>query len=226
MSLRDASGLAETWLRQAQSDPVPRPSPPAGATDHRRGRLRGRAGTRPSDPGRTPRTANSPDTGTSPPTQIHRSLLTSYIIRPMFPPTSRSRRWEPGRSHRLYLESEQPWSSDIVAGHRGRGALPVLTDEPAVPKPTRALMTTPPRQARRPPPQRARLVTTADPYGYVIVPPEAARSGHRFDRSTPHALRRGGGGDSTDTPSTVSWTRHRYHMGPARSRSAVLTPGP
>jgi poly(3-hydroxybutyrate) depolymerase len=40
-------------------------------------------------------------------------------------------------------------------------------------------------------------VTAADRYGYVIVLPEATRSEKCFDVSTPNALRRNGGGDST-----------------------------
>ena len=40
-------------------------------------------------------------------------------------------------------------------------------------------------------------VTAADSYGYVIVVPEATRSGNCFDVSTPAALRRDGGSDST-----------------------------
>src|ERR687887_530997 len=41
------------------------------------------------------------------------------------------------------------------------------------------------------------FVTAADRYGYIIVLPEATRSGSCFDVSTPAALRRNGGSDST-----------------------------
>ncbi|WP_239160848.1 extracellular catalytic domain type 1 short-chain-length polyhydroxyalkanoate depolymerase [Virgisporangium ochraceum] len=60
------------------------------------------------------------------------------------------------------------------------------------------------------------FVTAADRYGYVIVLPEATRSGHCFDVSTPPALRRDGGGDSTGIMSMVSWARARYDVDPAR----------
>lgn len=60
------------------------------------------------------------------------------------------------------------------------------------------------------------FVTAADRYGYVIVLPEATRSGHCFDVSTPAALRRDGGSDSTGIMSMVSWARSRYNVDPAR----------
>jgi poly(hydroxyalkanoate) depolymerase family esterase len=60
------------------------------------------------------------------------------------------------------------------------------------------------------------FVTAADRYGYVIVLPEATRSGHCFDVSTAQALRRDGGGDSTGIMSMVSWARTRYNVDPAR----------
>ncbi|MEU8008069.1 PHB depolymerase family esterase [Catellatospora sp. NPDC049111] len=59
-------------------------------------------------------------------------------------------------------------------------------------------------------------VTAADRYGYVIVLPEATRSGRCFDVSTSQALRRDGGGDSTGIMSMVSWARTRYNVDPAR----------
>jgi poly(hydroxyalkanoate) depolymerase family esterase len=59
-------------------------------------------------------------------------------------------------------------------------------------------------------------VTAADRYGYVIVVPEATRSGQCFDVSTPAALRRDGGGDSTGIMSMVAYARQRYDVDPAR----------
>jgi len=59
-------------------------------------------------------------------------------------------------------------------------------------------------------------VTAADRYGYIIVLPEATRSEKCFDVSTPAALKRDGGGDSTSISSMVAWTRQRYPVDPAR----------
>ena len=59
-------------------------------------------------------------------------------------------------------------------------------------------------------------VTAADRYGYIIVLPEATRDGKCFDVSTPAALRRDGGGDSTGIMSMVSYTRQHYPVDPAR----------
>jgi len=59
-------------------------------------------------------------------------------------------------------------------------------------------------------------VTAADRYGYLIVLPEATRSGHCFDVSTPQALRRDGGSDSIGIKSMVDWARTRYNADPAR----------
>lgn len=59
-------------------------------------------------------------------------------------------------------------------------------------------------------------VTAADRYGYIIVLPEATRSGHCFDVSSPAALKRGGGSDSTGIMSMVAHTRQRYNVDPAR----------
>ncbi|MCK2218361.1 PHB depolymerase family esterase [Actinomadura sp. ATCC 31491] len=59
-------------------------------------------------------------------------------------------------------------------------------------------------------------VTAADQYGYLIVVPEATRSGQCFDVSTPAALTRNGGGDSTGIMSMVAYVRQRYDVDPAR----------
>ncbi|MGC5013610.1 PHB depolymerase family esterase [Streptosporangium sp. DT93] len=58
--------------------------------------------------------------------------------------------------------------------------------------------------------------TAADRYGYVIVVPEATRSEKCFDVSTPAALRRDGGGDSTGVMAMVAWARQRHNVDPAR----------
>jgi poly(hydroxyalkanoate) depolymerase family esterase len=52
--------------------------------------------------------------------------------------------------------------------------------------------------------------TAADRYGFVIVLPEATRSGNCFDVSTPAALRRNGGSDSTGIMAMVGYVRSRY----------------
>ena len=59
-------------------------------------------------------------------------------------------------------------------------------------------------------------VTAADRFGYVIVLPEATRSGHCFDVSTAAALKRNGGSDSTGIMSMVSYARSQYSVDSAR----------
>ncbi|WP_245966470.1 extracellular catalytic domain type 1 short-chain-length polyhydroxyalkanoate depolymerase [Sphaerisporangium album] len=59
-------------------------------------------------------------------------------------------------------------------------------------------------------------VTAADRYGFVMVVPEATRDGHCFDVSTPAALRRDGGSDSTGIMAMVAYARQRYNVDPAR----------
>ncbi|WP_204061797.1 extracellular catalytic domain type 1 short-chain-length polyhydroxyalkanoate depolymerase, partial [Microbispora corallina] len=59
-------------------------------------------------------------------------------------------------------------------------------------------------------------VTAADRYGYIIVLPEATRSGSCFDVSTPAALKRNGGSDSTGIMSMVAYARQHYPIDPAR----------
>ncbi|WP_055481302.1 extracellular catalytic domain type 1 short-chain-length polyhydroxyalkanoate depolymerase [Sphaerimonospora mesophila] len=58
--------------------------------------------------------------------------------------------------------------------------------------------------------------TAADRYGYIMVLPEATRSEKCFDVSTPAALSRDGGGDSTGIMAMVSYARQRYNVDPAR----------
>jgi acetylxylan esterase len=48
-------------------------------------------------------------------------------------------------------------------------------------------------------------VTAADQYGYIIVFPEATRSGNCFDVYSPQALTRGGGSDPVGIVSMVQW---------------------
>jgi acetylxylan esterase len=58
--------------------------------------------------------------------------------------------------------------------------------------------------------------TAADRYGYVIVLPEATRTEKCFDVSTPQALKRDSGGDSTSIMSMVGYARSHYNVDPAR----------
>ncbi|GGO21988.1 hypothetical protein GCM10010116_44310 [Microbispora rosea subsp. aerata] len=59
-------------------------------------------------------------------------------------------------------------------------------------------------------------VTAADQYGYIIVFPEATRSGQCFDVYSPQALRRGGGSDPVGIMSMVDYTKSRYNVDPNR----------
>jgi poly(hydroxyalkanoate) depolymerase family esterase len=59
-------------------------------------------------------------------------------------------------------------------------------------------------------------VTAADRNGYIIVFPEATRSGQCFDVSSPAALRRNGGSDSTGIMSMVGYARSHFNIDPAR----------
>jgi poly(hydroxyalkanoate) depolymerase family esterase len=61
-------------------------------------------------------------------------------------------------------------------------------------------------------------VTAADRYGYIIVLPQipSGRSLACFDVSTPQALKRDGGSDSTGIASMVAYTRAHYNIDPAR----------
>ena len=68
------------------------------------------------------------------------------------------------------------------------------------------------------------FVTAADRYGYIIVVPEATRSGHCFDVSTAAALRRNGGSDSTGIMSMVSWARTRNTRRPGPDRVSAASP--
>jgi acetylxylan esterase len=59
-------------------------------------------------------------------------------------------------------------------------------------------------------------VTAADRYGFIIVLPEATRSGSCFDVSTAAALKRNGGSDSTGIMSMVSYARSHYGIDAGR----------
>jgi endo-1,4-beta-xylanase len=59
-------------------------------------------------------------------------------------------------------------------------------------------------------------VTAADQYGYIIVFPEATRSGNCFDVYSPQALTRGGGSDPVGIMSMVNYTKQRYNVDPNR----------
>ncbi|WP_307848845.1 extracellular catalytic domain type 1 short-chain-length polyhydroxyalkanoate depolymerase [Microbispora oryzae] len=60
------------------------------------------------------------------------------------------------------------------------------------------------------------FVTAADRYGYIIVLPEATRSGNCFDVSSAAALKRDGGSDSTGIMSMVSYARQHYNIDSGR----------
>jgi endo-1,4-beta-xylanase len=59
-------------------------------------------------------------------------------------------------------------------------------------------------------------VTAADQYGYVIVFPEATRSGTCFDVSSQQALTRGGGSDPVGILSMVDYAKQHYNVDPAK----------
>ncbi|MEC3982219.1 extracellular catalytic domain type 1 short-chain-length polyhydroxyalkanoate depolymerase [Amycolatopsis sp. H20-H5] len=59
-------------------------------------------------------------------------------------------------------------------------------------------------------------VSAADQYGYVVVFPEATRSGNCFDVSSPQALTRGGGSDPVGILSMVDYAKQHYNVDPAR----------
>jgi poly(hydroxyalkanoate) depolymerase family esterase len=59
-------------------------------------------------------------------------------------------------------------------------------------------------------------VTAADQYGYVIVFPEATRSGQCFDVYSPEALRRNGGSDPVAIKSMIDYALTTYNGDPNR----------
>jgi poly(hydroxyalkanoate) depolymerase family esterase len=64
--------------------------------------------------------------------------------------------------------------------------------------------------------------TAADRYGYIMVLPEATRSGGCFDVSTAVGLRRNGGSDSTGIMSMVDYARSHY---PTIDSSRIVVSG-
>jgi poly(hydroxyalkanoate) depolymerase family esterase len=65
-------------------------------------------------------------------------------------------------------------------------------------------------------------VTAADRYGFIMVLPEATRSGGCFDVSTAAGLRRNGGSDSTGIMSMVDYARSHY---PTIDSSRIVVSG-
>jgi poly(hydroxyalkanoate) depolymerase family esterase len=59
-------------------------------------------------------------------------------------------------------------------------------------------------------------VTAADQYGYIIVFPEATRSGQCFDVYSPQALTRNGGSDPVSIISMVNYTKQHYNVDAGR----------
>src|SRR4051812_33612756 len=69
------------------------------------------------------------------------------------------------------------------------------------------------------------FATGADKYGYVMVLPEATRSGSCFDVSSSKALKRNGGGDSTGIMAMVSYARQKYDVDAGRIVVAGFSSG-
>ncbi|GIF52063.1 poly(hydroxyalkanoate) depolymerase family esterase [Asanoa ferruginea] len=67
--------------------------------------------------------------------------------------------------------------------------------------------------------------TAADQYGYVIVFPEATRSGNCFDVYSSQALRRGGGSDPVGIISMVDYAKSRYNVDPSRVYASGVSSG-
>jgi poly(hydroxyalkanoate) depolymerase family esterase len=62
----------------------------------------------------------------------------------------------------------------------------------------------------------ADYVRAADQYGFIIVFPEATRSGQCFDVYSPQALKRGGGSDPDGIKSMVDYTKSKYNVDSSR----------
>ena len=60
------------------------------------------------------------------------------------------------------------------------------------------------------------FVTGADQYGYIIIFPEATRSGQCFDVYSPQALTRNGGSDPVGIMSMVTYVEQHYNGDPSR----------
>ncbi|MDL4814143.1 extracellular catalytic domain type 1 short-chain-length polyhydroxyalkanoate depolymerase [Actinomadura opuntiae] len=68
-------------------------------------------------------------------------------------------------------------------------------------------------------------VTAADQYGYIIVFPEATRSGNCFDVYSPQALTRGGGSDPVGIVSMVDYAKSHYNVDPNRVFASGVSSG-
>jgi poly(hydroxyalkanoate) depolymerase family esterase len=62
----------------------------------------------------------------------------------------------------------------------------------------------------------APFVQAAEQYGYIVVFPEATRSGQCFDVYSPEALRRDGGSDPVAIRSMVAWTQQNFNADSSR----------
>jgi acetylxylan esterase len=69
------------------------------------------------------------------------------------------------------------------------------------------------------------LATLADTYGYIMIFPEAPRSGKCWDVSSPGTLTHNGGGDSQGIVSMVKWTLNKYNGNPNRVFSMGTSSG-
>ncbi|GAA2511817.1 extracellular catalytic domain type 1 short-chain-length polyhydroxyalkanoate depolymerase [Winogradskya humida] len=67
--------------------------------------------------------------------------------------------------------------------------------------------------------------TAADQYGYIIVFPEATRSGNCFDVYTQQALQRNGGSDPVSIMSMVNYTKSQYNIDPSRVYATGVSSG-
>ncbi|MDQ1288046.1 MAG: endo,4-beta-xylanase, partial [Actinomycetota bacterium] len=71
----------------------------------------------------------------------------------------------------------------------------------------------------------ADFVRAADRYGYIIVFPEATRSGQCFDVYSPSALKRGGGSDPVGIMSMVDYAKQKYNVDPGRIYTTGFSSG-
>jgi acetylxylan esterase len=60
------------------------------------------------------------------------------------------------------------------------------------------------------------IVSAADTYGFIIIYPEANRSGKCWDLSSTATLKHDAGGDSLGIASAVRWTLTKYNANPSR----------
>ncbi|MBO0867979.1 MAG: PHB depolymerase family esterase [Micromonosporaceae bacterium] len=69
------------------------------------------------------------------------------------------------------------------------------------------------------------FVTAADQFGYIIVFPEATRSGQCFDVYSPQALTRNGGSDPVGIISMVNYAKANFNVDPNRVYVAGVSSG-